>query len=360
MRTLGMVGSDNAVVVHGKEVCPELKTFLEDRRVTTRSSHTGNSFKSSVQGLSKAFALLRLLPHSTFIIWAHHSDSNRWLQLALALSRRRFLIVERLVPNGPEAFAKSRLSIPIKRIVARRANRIVLIAKSQIEKYKQVFALNVAKLVYVPNSRPIKTIHEKVSSLRQDKLVLRRKLGLPAGPIVICIARLANQKGQSDLIRAISLFQSAERDSAWLVLVGDGPDLDSLKTLAKEIAQERVIFAGHQVDPIQWLAAVDIFVLPSLCEGLPGALIEAMAAGLPCVATDIPGNRDLIQDGKTGLLVPVGEPQAIAEAVKRLLSDPELASRCAQSGYELVAREFDESKEKDAWMKLMTEVADRN
>jgi len=356
MRTLEVVGLDNALVIHGEEVCPELERFLRDHNADTMSAPTGNCYKSSIRGLRKAFALLRKLPRATFIIWAHHSDSNRWLQLALAFSRRRFLVVERLVPNGPEAFAKSRLSIPIKRIVARRAHRIVLNANSQIDNYRTVFGLRTARLVAIPNSRPIKRIHEEVSSLRQNKAGLHQQLKLPAGPIVVSVARLADQKAQSDLIHAISQIQFDEESNPSLVLVGDGSDRASLETLAKEIAPGRVIFAGYDSDPLPWLAAADVFVLPSLFEGLPGALIEAMAAGLPCVASDIPGNRDLIQDGKTGLLVPVKDPAALASAIKRMLSEPELASRCAQSGYELVAREFDESRERDVWLGLMQEL----
>jgi glycosyltransferase involved in cell wall biosynthesis len=356
MRILRMVGSDNALVVHGQQVCPELETFLESRCIATEASSTGNSFRSSVQGLMEAFALLRRRPRATFIIWAHHSDSNRWLQLALALSGQRFLVVERLVPNGPEAFGKSRLSIPIKRIVVRRAYHIVLNASSQIDNYRKAFGLGTARLVAIPNSRPIKTIQQKVSSLRQDKVGLRHKLKLRAGPIVVCVARLADQKAQSDLIRAISLIQSDEETTPSLVLVGDGPERVRLETLAKEIAPGRVNFVGHQDDPLPWLAAADAFVLPSLCEGLPGALIEAMAAGLPCIATDVPGNRDLIQDGETGLLVPVKDTSALAYAINRMLSEPELVSRCVQSGFELVTREFDESTERAAWSSLISDL----
>jgi len=96
--------------------------------------------------------------------------------------------------------------------------------------------------------------------------------------------------------------------------------------------------------------------LPSLAEGLPGALIEAMAAGLPCIATDIPGNRELVRDGKTGSLVPVGSPEALEHAIRIMLTDRPFAEHCAQAAYDLVAREYDEEVEKREWQRLFSHL----
>jgi glycosyltransferase involved in cell wall biosynthesis len=113
---------------------------------------------------------------------------------------------------------------------------------------------------------------------------------------------------------------------------------------------------GHQTDPIRFLAAADAFVLPSLTEGLPGALVEAMAAGLPCVTTDIPGNRELVRDEETGLLVPPQDPTALARALGRILDDPSLAARVAKAGQALVFKEYDESSERSAWQDLFARL----
>jgi len=94
----------------------------------------------------------------------------------------------------------------------------------------------------------------------------------------------------------------------------------------------------------------------SLGEGLSGALIEAMAASVPCVATDIPGNRELIQHEVTGLLVPTKDPKALAHAIERLLLDTDLAQRLAKAGYQLVAKAYDESVEKAGWVKLFSAI----
>ena len=118
-----------------------------------------------------------------------------------------------------------------------------------------------------------------------------------------------------------------------------------------------VIFTGHQADPWPWLAAADVFVLPSLSEGLPGALIEAMAAGLPCVTTDIPGNRELVKHGQTGLLVPAQDPTALASALRTLLNSSAEAQRLAMAGHAHVQQHYNEASEVLLWKQLLDEIA---
>jgi len=356
MRILRMVGSENAVVVHSEAVCPELEMFFKDRRVSTQPYGSGNSFRFCLQGLTKAFSLLRKLPRATFIIWAHHSDSNRWLQLALALSGRRYVLVERSIPSDSSTFKNSRLSVPIKRIVASRAFRVVVNAKLQVEHYRQLFRVRSARVTHISNSRSVASISERVTKLRKDRAGLRSALALPLGRLLLCVGSLSSYKGQTELIHALWMISRANEHCPTLVLVGDGPDRLALENLAQDLVPSCVIFAGYQADPIPWLAAADVFVLPSMLEGLPGALIEAMASELPCVVSDIPGTRDLIRNEQTGLLVPPNDKLALASAIKRMLSDADLASRCARSGCELVAREFDESTEREAWLSLIGEL----
>jgi glycosyltransferase involved in cell wall biosynthesis len=171
---------------------------------------------------------------------------------------------------------------------------------------------------------------------------------------------LAPQKRQANLIEAIRKVQSGINPPV-LVLVGDGPDRPALERLARASIPGRALFTGDvfhedQADPIPWLAAADVFVLPSASEGLPGALIEAMAAGLPCIATDIPGNRDLIRNEITGLLVPVDSTDGLASAITRVLSDHALSERLARNGQDLVFSENDELKAFDAWCALFAEL----
>jgi len=140
-------------------------------------------------------------------------------------------------------------------------------------------------------------------------------------PLVGFIGRLSPQKGVSYFIQAARRVLDAGIE-AQFALVGEG-ELDVGRMVAEQDLNEHVVLTGYRPDIPQVLAALDIFALPSLYEGLPYTLMEAMAAGRPVVATSVEGNRDLIQDGETGLLIPPRDAEALAGALIRLLSAPE-------------------------------------
>jgi glycosyltransferase involved in cell wall biosynthesis len=169
--------------------------------------------------------------------------------------------------------------------------------------------------------RPYKTV---------DRLGARRQLGFQDSELLIgAIGRLAPQKGFVHLIRAMPQVLAAV-PNARLVLAGDGPLERELKDEAVECGvAERVQFLGFRRDILELLTAFDIFALPSLWEGLSISLIEALAAGKPIVATDIDGNREVIDNLETGLLVPPADAGAFAAALLRLLTDRSLAERLA-------------------------------
>jgi glycosyltransferase involved in cell wall biosynthesis len=141
--------------------------------------------------------------------------------------------------------------------------------------------------------------------------------------------------------------------SVVLVLVGDGPDRHTLERLAASLAPGRVVFAGHQSDPLPWLAAADIFAFSSHVEGLPGVLIEALASGLPCIATNIPGNSELVLHRKTGLLVPVRDPAAFSDAIAEFLENPVGAGSLGQNGARRAQAMYDQSAEHEDWRRLL-------
>lgn len=355
-RVLRFCEPEEHVVLASTQAAPDLQRLLESTHCKVKLMDVApNAFPYVLQGLWRGLRTIREFPRATFFIWSHHTDSNRWLQLALALTGHRFVVVEQLVPTSRADFARSRLSIPIKRLVAAQARRVILNGWSQRETYRSVFGLKNVNLHVIPGSRPIKQITERVAFLRQDRDTLKNKLSLPSAPVILCVARLAAQKDQASLIRAIA--RSRAVDPPFLAFVGDGPDKGMLQHLAETLVPGRVLFAGHQADPLPWLAAADLFVLPSLAEGLPGALIEAMAAGLPCIATDIPGNSELVRDGETGRSVPVRSPDALAAAMQQLLDNPALANELAQAGLALVAREYDEALERDAWTRTFHAIS---
>jgi len=126
-----------------------------------------------------------------------------------------------------------------------------------------------------------------------------------------------------------------------VVLAGEGPERARLEQLAEKLGvSARVTFLGFRSDIPQLLACADVVVLPSLAEGLPLAVLEAMSAGTPLVATAIGGTDEAVTDGVTGLLVPPRDGNALAEAVERVLADPEKAQRRADAAAARVATEF--------------------
>jgi sugar transferase (PEP-CTERM/EpsH1 system associated) len=169
----------------------------------------------------------------------------------------------------------------------------------------------------------------------------RRAFGIPAGaPLVGAAGRLHRQKGFADLITALA--QVRERFPAVrLLLVGDGELRGDLEAHAQALGlSEVVVFAGLRTDIPEILAGLDLFALPSLWEGLPNVVLEAMAAGLPVAATAVGGTPEIVVDGVTGILVPPQDPEVLAQAITRLLGDPGLRHRMGQAGQERVAQRF--------------------
>jgi sugar transferase (PEP-CTERM/EpsH1 system associated) len=162
-----------------------------------------------------------------------------------------------------------------------------------------------------------------------------------AGKRAVHVARLMDLvKDQTTLLRAARLVVDRE-PGFQLTVVGDGPDRARLEALAGELGLGgHVHFLGMRSDVRELLGAADLFVLSSLTEGISLTLLEAMAAGLPVVATEVGGNREVVVPGETGLLVPAGSPAALAEALLALVRDPERARRMGAAGRRRVEDQF--------------------
>ncbi len=191
--------------------------------------------------------------------------------------------------------------------------------------------------------QPIWLIHNGIDLdrvLRQrTNASIRRELGLPADiPLFGLVGRLTEQKGIPDALEAFALVRK-RLPQAIMVVVGDGygekPRL--LKARAAELnLTQSVFWLGARPDAIDIIADLDVLVSASLWEGLPTVILEAMALGIPVVATDIPGTNELILHEQTGLLVPPRNPSALAQAMERLINDKKLAQQLAIAAHERV------------------------
>lgn len=160
---------------------------------------------------------------------------------------------------------------------------------------------------------------------------------LEARTVLAAASRLSPEKGVNQLLDAMPAILKKNRNVT-LLIFGDGPLMVRLRSQAARLGcAEHVRFAGLVPDFASYVGEVDVFVLPSLSEGLPNALLEAMAASRPVVATSVGGVKDLLRDGENGLVVRPADSEALAAAVLRLASDPELASRLGRSARAAVA-----------------------
>jgi glycosyltransferase involved in cell wall biosynthesis len=157
----------------------------------------------------------------------------------------------------------------------------------------------------------------------------RARWGFKASDFVIgCVANLKPRKGIETLVRAFALRAQEQDSRLRLVLIGDGPLRSHLKRIVEEVGlASAVVFHGTEPEPWRMLAGMDLFVHPSESEGMPNAVLEAAAAGLPIVATPAGGTVEIVLDGVTGLLTPPGDESAMAAAIGQLVDDPELRGR---------------------------------
>lgn len=187
------------------------------------------------------------------------------------------------------------------------------------------------KIRVVPNGIEVDPFKRTIDPAFRSELS-----GASNRPLVLTPARLHNQKGHEYLLEA-----AKQVPNALFLFAGDGPERRRLECKAANLGlQDRVRFLGHRHDIGRLLANCDLFVLPSLYEGLPISILEAMAAGKPIIATAVGGTDEVIVDGICGKLVAPRDARSLALAINGLLSDPAAAMRLAAAGRTRVAKDF--------------------
>ncbi len=173
---------------------------------------------------------------------------------------------------------------------------------------------------------------------------IREELNIPVNtPLIINVANLLPVKNHAALLRALSLLHSElpVGQRPYLLLCGEGPEKENIVRYAGELGILSFIRMTGWVDEIErYLAASDIFCLSSKSEGFPNAIIEAMATGIPCVVTDVGGNREGVIDGENGYVVPNDDGEAISARLLELIANPEKARRMGNSGREIAQERF--------------------
>lgn len=162
--------------------------------------------------------------------------------------------------------------------------------------------------------------------------------------LIVSVGRFAPEKGHRYLIEALSMLD--QRDTAWCcTLLGDGELEAELRALAaKHGLSEQVKFPGFCEDVFSVLLTADVFVLPSLHESSPNALIEAMGIGMPCIASDVGGIADLIEEGENGVRVPPQDPEALAAALYCVMTQPDFAKELGKNARTRIQQKFDSTE----------------
>jgi len=252
---------------------------------------------------------------------------------ACACDVRHFIVGQRCVDPW-----KSRLQLAVDRVMARCGDRVAVNSLG-VRDFYVAHGVPDGRVCVIPNA--VETAEPPNMTRRQ----LLDALHLPEGCRLIgLVGRLWPQKRVKDAIWAADLLKVI-RDDVHLLIIGDGPQRDRLRRFRDQCEmRDKVHFLGARGDAARLLPHFAALWSASAYEGQSNVILEAMAAGVPVVATDIPGTRELIQSGETGFLVPVGDRAALAKWTDRLLNDADLAARLAEAARRRAQTEFSVEK----------------
>jgi glycosyltransferase involved in cell wall biosynthesis len=246
---------------------------------------------------------------------------------------RRFIVGQRCVDPW-----KSRLQLFADRAMAKRRSRVVVNSEGVRDFYIQ-HGTPTSRVHVIPNGV---ALSEKPTTTRRQLLA---ELELPEDARLIgLVGRLWPQKRVKDAIWAADLLKVV-RDDVHLLVIGDGPQRNRLRRFRDQCQiDDKVHFLGERGDVPRFLPHFDVLLSTSGYEGQSNVILEAMAAGVPVVATDIPGTRELVLPDVTGNLVPVGDRAGFAKCAQRLLNDASLSARYAAAARQRVQSEFSVQK----------------
>ena len=271
-------------------------------------------------------------------IEAIHSHNPEPHRAAAWLARRTRLplIHTKHGRNYPDRWRR----VLLNRWLNRAARSVVAVSENVVQVARDIERVPQHKLHLVRNGVDAARY---VPADRDRRSAARQRLGLDADAFVIgSVGRLAPEKHYGLLIRAFAKLAPKRLNmDARLLLVGAGPEEARLKNLASELGvNERVVFAGNQDDLRPYYAAMDVFALSSLTEGMSLTLLEAGASGLACVATDVGGNAEIVEHERTGLIVPSDDEAALTNALDRLCADGDARRNMGAAARQRIAARF--------------------
>lgn len=267
------------------------------------------------------------------VVHSHNTDAFINAGLGALLSGRRVTVVH---TDHARPFPDKRRYMVAEHLLSHVAHRVVGVSEHTTENLRRYEHIAERKLVTIRNG-----IEAARFDVPFDRAASRAALGIPAGaPLLGLGARLTDQKGVDVLLEAMPQVRAAVPD-VQLVIAGDGPELGPLQARAQRLGLEGTVrFLGLRLDLPELTRTFDAFVIASRWEGLPMAMLEAMAARTPVVSTAVGGIPGVLHEGETGLLVPPLDPTALAGALVRICRDAALRARLATAARARFEEEF--------------------
>lgn len=254
------------------------------------------------------------------VVHSHGYKSNIYAYLAC---RKRGTRLVTTCHNWINANSKMSLYTRLDKFFLKRFDSVVAVSDAVRDQLLDV-GVSPGKVSVIGNG----VSQEKFRTVSADKKSVRAVLGLSSRAFVVgTVGRLSAEKGYDVLLEAAREV-TGKRDDCFFLLIGDGPQRRELEEKARSLGIDgRIVFAGKRSDIPELLAAMDVFVMSSLTEGQPMALLEAMASGRPVVATTVGDVPKILKQGNAGLLVPPSDSKALAEGLLRVIEDNILAKR---------------------------------
>jgi glycosyltransferase involved in cell wall biosynthesis len=261
------------------------------------------------------------------------------LLAAAALLGLPTMVAFQLVPDGLVVSNRWRL---VYRLIRRRRQRWIAVSDHGRRLIGTLYGVDRNSIGLIHNGARASPARD-MGSPEEARRSVRAELGLSTRALVLLsVGRLDSQKGHADLVHAFAALR-AQRGDVRLLIAGEGAERERLDQLVVRLRLgQDVRLLGYRFDAARLMNAADIFVFPSHFEGTPFALLEAMTHGLPVVAAQFGGADEIVEDGGSGVLVPIGNVQALAVAILGLLGDPERLARLGAAGQQR-ARAFTEA-----------------
>jgi glycosyltransferase involved in cell wall biosynthesis len=255
-------------------------------------------------------------------------------------------------PGGTPFVLTRHVLFPMKRVnrlVLRRAARVIAVSNAVAEELRKRNIFSGEKIVVIHNGVDVRRFADRGVRRSGDRLVI----GM--------IGQILPIKGQTDFVKAAADIVKEHNDVEFVIAgedrSSDGRNLDELKDLIANLKlSDSVKLLGWQSDIAATLRSFDVYVSPSRFDAFGIAIVEAMASGVPVVATTSAGTLEIIDDGETGLLVPVGDVEKLATAIKQLLNDPALGRRLAEKALDGVQGRFSLNRMVEATEKVYEEA----